>query len=141
MGFRSFSLSARRIGRLAAKTRNYAMPAKIKLAQVAAVAVSVLSIGLAAAGSAAAANRSVLVINDTNHVMTNLYASNTSDPNYHGDLLGRDVLSPGESVVINFTDGAGACFFDVRGDFNDSTYVQRHSVNVCSDYRLIFNGD
>jgi hypothetical protein len=117
------------------------MSTKIKFAKVAAVAVCALCIGLAAAGSASAARRSVLVINDTNHTMTSLYASNIHDPHYHGDWLGRNVLNPGQSIVINFNDGAGACLFDVRGDFNDNTYVQRRSMNVCRDDRMTFIGD
>jgi hypothetical protein len=111
-----------------------------KIARVAVAAVTAISLA-AAAGSASAARRSVLVVNETNHTMTNLYASSIHDPNYHGDWLGRYVLHPGQSIVINFSDGTGSCLFDVRGEFNDNTYVQRHGVNVCRDYRLTFNGD
>jgi hypothetical protein len=114
------------------------MSSKFKFA---AAALASISLGLAAAGSAAAADYSVLVVNNTNHTLTNLYASSINDPNYHGDWLGRYVLHPGQSITINFNDGAGSCLFDVRGNFNDSTYVQQHGVNVCSDARITFNGD
>jgi hypothetical protein len=114
------------------------MSSKFKFA---AAALATISLSLAAASSAAAANYSVLVVNNTNHTLTNLYASSIHDSNYHGDWLGRYVLHPGESITINFDDGDGSCLFDVRGEFNDNTYVQQHSVNVCSDYRLTFNGD
>jgi hypothetical protein len=113
-----------------------------KLISLRALAIAaVVTIGVASASAASAANRSVMVINETNHTMTNLYASGINDPNFHGDWLGRDTLAPGESMVINFNDGTGACLVDVKAVFNDNTYVSQHGFNVCTQYRMTFTGN
>jgi hypothetical protein len=81
---------------------------------------------------AQAANRRVTIINSTSHFMTNLYASNTDDANYHGDLLGSDILRPGETKVINFDDGTGACYFDLKAKFTGDNSAEKSALNVCT---------
>ncbi len=103
----------------------------------AAAAVTLLA---ASATSAAAADRRVVVVNETNHTLTNLYASSVRDSRYHGDWLGRTVLHPGESMVVNFNDGTGSCLMDVKGVFSDHTYVANR-YNVCRGSEMTFSGN
>jgi len=105
------------------------------------VAASAAAVLMGAAGAAYAANRHVLVVNDTNHTLTNLYASSVRDSEYHGDWLGRATLSPGESVVIDFDDGRGTCRMDVKALFSDETNVQQHDFNVCTRTTMRFTGN
>ena len=104
---------------------------------VAAAAAATLA---ASATSAAASDRRVTVVNDTNHTLTNLYASSVSDGRYHGDWLGRSVLRPGESIVVDFDDGTGACLMDVKGVFSDNTYVTNR-YDVCRGSEMDFTGN
>lgn len=103
-------------------------------------AVAIAAIAVATASSAAAANRHVLVVNETNHTLTNLYASSVNDSRFHGDWLGRSVIHPGESLVVNFDDGGGACMMDVKGVFSDETTVTDR-YNVCVGAELTFTGN
>jgi hypothetical protein len=111
-----------------------------KIIRTAALAIATVAVLAASATSAAAADRRVVVVNETNHTLTNLYASGVRDSRYHGDWLGRVVLHPGESIVVNFNDGTGACLMDVKGVFSDHTYVS-HRYNVCRGSEMTFSGD
>jgi hypothetical protein len=104
------------------------------------LSVAIAAIAIATASNAAAANRHVLVVNETNHTLTNLYASSINDSHYHGDWLGRSVIRPGESLVIDFDDGAGACLMDVKGVFSDETSVTNR-YNVCTGEEMTFTGN
>ena len=84
------------------------MNSKSNLVRGLAVAVAALAVTVATTSTAAAADRRVTVINETNHTMTRLYASNSADPNFHNDLLGDYVMRPGGSVTLDFDDGTGA---------------------------------
>src|SRR6185369_17709485 len=66
----------------------------------AAFAAAVLSTTLFA-GSAFAADRRVEISNDTSYTIVEFYASNVGEKAWEEDILGRDMLAPGESVVIN----------------------------------------
>jgi hypothetical protein len=104
------------------------------------IAVATIAVATASASSAAAANRHVLVVNETNHTLTNLYASSVRDNRYHGDWLGRSVIHPGESLVVDFDDGSGACLMDVKGVFSDETSVTNR-YNVCTGAEMTFTGN
>jgi len=86
------------------------------------------------------ANRRMLVVNVTNHTLTNLYASSVNDPSYHADWLGDRVLAPGESAVVNFEDGTGACEMDVKGVFSDGG-TATNAYNVCAETEIDFTGN
>ncbi len=89
------------------------------------------------AAPATAEDRRVRIINDTNHTMVRFYASNSSRTTWEEDILGRQVLPSGRSVVINIDDGSGACLYDFKAVFDDGDELTRQRVNVCeiSEYR------
>jgi hypothetical protein len=117
------------------------MSIKSNLVRGAAVAVAALTVLAASATSAAAADRRVVVVNSTEHTLVRLYASNTNDPNYHNDLLGSYVMRPGASTTMDFDDGTGSCWFDVKGVFSDGDKVERHNFNVCTETEMRFTGN
>lgn len=92
---------------------------------------------LLTAGQALAEDRRVRIINETSHTMVRFYASNISRNDWEEDILGRSVLAPGESVVINIDDGTGYCQFDFKAVFDDGDELVRKKVDVCkiSSYR------
>ena len=86
---------------------------------------------LAGANSALAADRKVKVINKTKTPIFAFYASRTSTNDWEEDILGNDVIMPGESMEIDIDDGTGACKFDFKGEFEDGESVVKKNVDVC----------
>jgi hypothetical protein len=94
---------------------------------VAAVATfSVLSMG-----PSEALDRRVRVVNDSSRTMTKFQASNKASKSWEEDILGNDVLKPGQSVVVNINDGTGYCVFDLRATFQGGATVVRRNINIC----------
>ncbi len=86
---------------------------------------------LAAASTASAEDRRVRIINETNHTIVRFYGSNAGTTSWEEDILGDDVLRPGQSVMINFDDGTGYCKFDFKAEFDDGDEVIKSGVDVC----------
>ena len=84
-----------------------------------------------AVSEASAQDRRVRVINNTSRTMTMLQASNTSRRTWEEDILGRNVLYPGQATMANINDGSGACMFDLRATFQGNVRAVRRNVNVC----------
>lgn len=92
---------------------------------------------LLTASGASAEDRRVRIINETEHTIVRFYASNVGANSWEEDILGQDVLRPGESVTINVDDGTGYCKYDFKAVFNDGDYLIRQGIDVCkvSSYR------
>lgn len=92
---------------------------------------------LLSASAASAEDRHVRIINETSHTMVQFYASNTAQTTWEEDILGDDVVRPGDDVRINIDDGSGHCKYDFKAVFDDGEALIRHNVNVCeiSSYR------
>lgn len=93
----------------------------------------------AAAVPAAASDRRVKIVNNTRYTIVHFYGSNTGADSWEEDILGRDVLRPGQSVRVNFDDGSGYCMFDFKAEFDDGDVVVKKKVNVCSVGTFTFN--
>src|SRR5262245_49001098 len=106
--------------------------ARTGLFLAAAAALSLVSLT-----SANAEDRHVRIINETHHTMVQFFASNTSRNSWEEDILGDDVVKPGDDVMINIDDGSGHCLFDFKAVFDDKDVLIRKNVNVCkiSSYR------
>jgi hypothetical protein len=76
-------------------------------------------------------NRWVWIINDTSVILTHFYASNVSQRGWGRDILGREVLYPGERVEILIDDGTGYCMYDFRAIFDYDTPVEFFGFNAC----------
>lgn len=101
-----------------------------------------LSLALAAACSVAgspalAADRRVMIINDTGYSIVRFYASSQDSDSWEEDILGTDTLRAGQRVRINIDDGSGACIYDFKAVFSDGDVMMRRGINVCriSSYR------
>lgn len=88
-------------------------------------------VGITVSGSAFAADRTVTVVNETKSIMSAIYASSVGAKTWEEDILGQDVLSPGESVDIDMDDGSGSCRFDLKAEFSDGTNVVQENLNIC----------
>lgn len=92
---------------------------------------------LAGTSALAGEDRHVRIINETDHTMVHFYASNTAINSWQEDILGDDVVKPGDDVNINVDDGTGHCKFDFKAVFDDGEALIKHNINVCeiSSYR------
>ncbi|WP_102960970.1 hypothetical protein [Mangrovicella endophytica] len=96
--------------------------------------LTILTAALAATAFASAAlaeNREVTVNNRTSGNIVQFFASNTGTNNWEEDILGVDVLAPGESVDVDIDDGTGACGFDFKAVFDDGATAVKGGVDVC----------
>ena len=80
---------------------------------------------------AAALDRRVRINNYTSYDIVEFYASNKGSRSWEEDILGRNILPAGESVVINIDDGSGYCKFDFLAVFEDGEELVKYDNNVC----------
>lgn len=80
---------------------------------------------------AAALDRRVQINNETSFDIIEFYASNTGTNSWEEDILGKDILPAGHSVMINIDDGSGYCKFDFLAVFDDGDEVTSANNNVC----------
>lgn len=86
---------------------------------------------IVAVAPASAADRRVEIINKTGGNIEEFYASNSGTDSWEEDILGADVLEPGQSIIIDIDDGTGACKFDFRAVFDDGSDLVKSRINVC----------
>ena len=96
-------------------------------------------LSMAVAAPAAALDRRVTIVNNTGYTIVNFFGSNTGTNSWEEDILGRDVLPSGSSVVINFNDGTGYCMFDFLAIFDDGEQLIRERVNICEISTFTYN--
>ena len=106
-----------------------------KIAGFAALSLLLLAVP---ATSALALDRHVLVTNDTSYTIREFYASNVGASSWQEDILGNDVLVPGDSINVNIDDASGYCKYDFRAVFDDGTEATKPAVNVCEVARFTF---
>jgi hypothetical protein len=83
------------------------------------------------ASSVAALDRRVRINNYTSYDIIEFYASHRDATSWQEDILGRDILPAGSSVMINIDDGTGYCVFDFRAVFEDGEVLEKFGNNVC----------
>ncbi len=92
-----------------------------------------------ATGSVMAADRRVTIVNSTSTTMKMFFASNVDAKKWEEDILGDDVVLPGDSVDVNVDDGTNHCRYDFRALFNDGGESVKNGVNVCKVSTFYFN--
>jgi hypothetical protein len=102
------------------------------LKSTAVAAFAFCSMALTYAAPTHAADRHVRLYNDTPRTIVRFHASNIGTNSWQEDILGADVLDPGDSALINLDDGTGYCVFDFKTVFDNGTSLVRRRVNVCT---------
>jgi hypothetical protein len=71
--------------------------------------------------------------NGTDSVLTRFHSSPTGVNNWEDDILGQDVLNPGESVEITIADGRTVCEYDMRFEFTEDSDLDTttDTQNLC----------
>ena len=70
------------------------------------------------------------IANETSATLENLYVYPSSLTS-HNDLLGGDVLYPGEYGSVDIFDDHATCLYTVEGFFNDDTVSIEENVDIC----------
>ena len=84
-------------------------------------------------------NRRIRMVNNTSYTIRRMYGSNQSSNSWEEDVLGEDVLAPGQSVVVNWDDNTCSCMFDFKVVYSDGDTSTKSGVNVCSVSTFTFN--
>lgn len=111
------------------------MPRNTMIRGVAA-AIALSAISVFASTPAQAESVSFTLVNGTSRTLEEFYASPPSTESWEEDILGVDVLNPGESVKITINDSREDCEYDFKGVLGPGSGVGRgalvqSSVNVC----------
>jgi hypothetical protein len=101
-------------------------------------AVLALAVFAGVASDAEAHDRRVRIINASSYDIYEFYASNTGTNSWKEDILGRNILPAGSSVVIDIDDGSGYCRYDFLAVFEDGDEVISGSNNVCQLAQFTF---
>lgn len=84
-------------------------------------AAAAMALCLASAASAQAEDLAFTLKNGTNSVLTEFYTSPTGVEEWEEDVLGKDVLNPGESAQISIADGRSVCKYDMKFVFTEDS--------------------
>jgi hypothetical protein len=71
--------------------------------------------------------------NASDYVLAHAYVSAASDPNWGDDILGKDVLNPGETWAVGFNRGDGTtCVWDVKVVTVEGFEVKFPAIDLCT---------
>jgi hypothetical protein len=101
------------------------------LAAAAALAMAVVPLAAVYAQSNDGFNRMVRVENRSNTVnITSVLMENPNGQVFR-PLAAGSVISPGYNRILNFDDGQGHCYYNIRADFANGRVAYQRNVNVC----------
>ncbi len=83
-----------------------------------------------AVGPAFAANKSVIVINESSHTILQVQATNSGDENW-GENLISDTIPPGSQEEVDLEDGATTCIYDIRVLQRGGFSAEDFKINAC----------
>jgi hypothetical protein len=99
-----------------------------------------LMLVVASTATAFADPRDFTLINNTSQVITEVYVSASNQTDWGEDVLGRDVLMPGENVDIAFQRFTpGDCLYDVKVITESGAEGELGQVNLCETTTVTFN--
>ena len=87
-------------------------------------------LSLFAASAAVAQDIEYTLINNASEILVEFYTGPVEADTWGEDLLGAQVLVPGESVTVIIADGEESCIYDLLFVFNDNTELT-DTVDIC----------
>lgn len=109
--------------------------------RLAIAAAAVLAMGgLVPAAQAQTGDPSFNLVNRSNRVIYEAYASPSSDSNWGQDRLGQNIVPAGRNFVIRLPQGE--CIYDLRVvyDRQGGPPEERRNVNLCNLTEVVFDG-
>jgi len=97
-----------------------------------------LSAALAALAAAPvlAQDVSYELVNNTDLTVIEFYSSPVSDPEWGDDILGSQVIGPGESGTVTMYDGAAYCEYDFQFILEDGSTVEGQG-DICTTPQFV----
>ena len=94
-----------------------------------AAVAAAFAFGLADAAQAQTTDPSFRLNNRSNQTVMELYVSASSNNNWGQDLLGQNVLPPGQTFVVRLPNGQ--CVNDIRIVVEGGRATERRQINTC----------
>ncbi|MFN8559924.1 MAG: hypothetical protein U0531_22085 [Dehalococcoidia bacterium] len=91
--------------------------------------------------SARADRRDFTLVNRSGVTIFEVYVGPSHEPDWGDDILGSDVIIPGESLDVYFSryDGnTGSCLYDIRVVGADGSEGVLYEVNLCTTTTVTF---
>jgi hypothetical protein len=105
-------------------------------------AISAFAIAVVSVQAVLADPRDFTLENDSLSYVIHLYVSPTSSTNWGDDVLGVDVLGPGESVDITFdTSLDRTCIYDLLVVTEDGSRTRKNRENLCTTTTEYYSED
>jgi len=95
-----------------------------------ALAAAALGLGFAAAAQAQTTDPSFRMNNRSNQTIMELYVSSSQVSNWGQDLLGANVLPPGQTFIVRLPNGQ--CVNDIRIVLEGGRAIDRMQINTCN---------
>jgi hypothetical protein len=93
---------------------------------------SALMLILSMSGAALADKRDFNINNNSDYVIQHAYVSASVDPEWGDDILGKEVLNPGEVWQVGFDRGdANTCVWDVKVVTVEGFEVKLPQLDLC----------
>lgn len=77
-------------------------------------------------------NQDFTVFNGSYNPIYYIYVSPITTDSWEEDVLGNDVVMPGDSVDIDMQGYGGQCLFDIRIEDSQGYSQEYHRVDLCS---------
>ncbi len=78
------------------------------------------------------------LVNGTDTTIMEFYASPPSTDDWEEDILGPDVLEPGDSVDITIDDWREDCYYDFLAVFEDDTELMHEGISICGGEEYVY---
>lgn len=72
------------------------------------------------------------ITNDTATNITKFYTNPTGIEDWGEDILGIDILRPGESASITIRNSQNVCTYDIKAVFDNGEEVIKYKVDLCT---------
>jgi hypothetical protein len=114
---------------------------KSALAAMALAITPMVAVVLPQTAKAEQADRRVTIINNSNNIIWTIKATSSDNSSWGDvDLLGDNVLKPGQRITLWVSDGSGDCIMDLRAHTRSGQTVwTKTAYNVCVQDRWILN--
>lgn len=87
--------------------------------------------GAAPTATVGTARQNFSVVNTTSTTVLTLQVSPTSESEWGDDVLGSQVLQPGQTAQVVFDRAESQCNYDIRATYTDGDTSDVRNVNLC----------
>lgn len=79
------------------------------------------------------------LVNKSDYVISELYASPVNTDEWEDDILGQDVLEPGQRLNVTVADGSDQCEYDMKVVDEDGEEHILEGLDICEEALVEFS--